>query len=610
MSVPPLQSLSLSALAPVHTERPVLMGRVYDFDYLNNPKYASGDLPPASDPTQPTDETLDEIYQIINSFRDRDGRMTREQMPGISERFKREYQATVVGKIRAIGTQRPEDLGTTSDSRRASLIHYMTGFNADDAVRQLLEYGVSPNTTAAAVNQPPIYTAIRYTAIEATRVLFEFGADIEFGRLDKPGNTPLFTALEYNNVPMVRLLVELGAQVDRVDSNGCTPLITASHFGLLEMCRALLELGANPRIRDQDGDSALNVALDRGHTEVAELLRRRAPEMVGVQWLPDSLLVKRERVNHQRGLAAFAWTHKWDRVLNTFRASAGSNSHGRALQAVGEEDDQFGQSLVAVYAFFAPIEDLKEMFAELAGSGLDPIPDGVESIRVQRSYREGAGRCPLNLLLGENAEAGRAGVELLIDRIFKPLGPRARASTASGTVGDSDSKDDDGLGDLNAYAAQAMLNRMVSRLDACLASATMPLGQQKVYRAVTTDRDPDSVVAGLKSRWNATSKEWSTAFVFCSGDDNERKQSCKLLEISIEKGTYGLYLPAVIPRSWDCWEEQEVILPPGLSYELKSIEEYTLDKRGDLDEPNTIFVRAYGGARPSLVSKEGERVWF
>jgi uncharacterized protein len=51
-------------------------------------------------------------------------------------------------------------------------------------------------------------------------------------------------------------------------------LVNASQFGHLQMAEWLLARGANPNARNFEGKTALRVALDRGHTELAGLLRR------------------------------------------------------------------------------------------------------------------------------------------------------------------------------------------------------------------------------------------------------------------------------------------------------------------------------------------------
>jgi len=91
-------------------------------------------------------------------------------------------------------------------------------------------------------------------------------------------------------------LVKAGAEVDAATRSGLTPLMAAAkrrpssltmdgmEYGLSnkvnnsrsdpEVVRALLECGADPTLRNNDGKTALDLAVESGATEVADILRR------------------------------------------------------------------------------------------------------------------------------------------------------------------------------------------------------------------------------------------------------------------------------------------------------------------------------------------------
>ena len=54
------------------------------------------------------------------------------------------------------------------------------------------------------------------------------------------------------------------------------PLHQAARQGHAQVARLLLEAGADPALRDGDGKTPEDLANERGHAEVAELLRARA----------------------------------------------------------------------------------------------------------------------------------------------------------------------------------------------------------------------------------------------------------------------------------------------------------------------------------------------
>jgi len=60
------------------------------------------------------------------------------------------------------------------------------------------------------------------------------------------------------------------------NSLGMTPLIVAATVGNVSLVERLLAEGADPSVRDCDGDTALSLALERGHKKVVTALRRHA----------------------------------------------------------------------------------------------------------------------------------------------------------------------------------------------------------------------------------------------------------------------------------------------------------------------------------------------
>jgi ankyrin repeat protein len=49
--------------------------------------------------------------------------------------------------------------------------------------------------------------------------------------------------------------------------------MTAAAEGQLEVVQLLLDRGADPSLEDADGDTALSFAREKGHLEVADLLK-------------------------------------------------------------------------------------------------------------------------------------------------------------------------------------------------------------------------------------------------------------------------------------------------------------------------------------------------
>ncbi|KAG6519669.1 protein VAPYRIN-like [Zingiber officinale] len=106
---------------------------------------------------------------------------------------------------------------------------------------------------------------------ELRRALDEDGQE---GR-DAEGRTPLMVAAGKGQAMCVRELVERwGADRDARSRDGRTALYRAASNGDTATVAVLLELGADPSIATARGRTPLDVARDKGHEDVVELLER------------------------------------------------------------------------------------------------------------------------------------------------------------------------------------------------------------------------------------------------------------------------------------------------------------------------------------------------
>ena len=106
--------------------------------------------------------------------------------------------------------------------------------------------------------------------LEVARVLIANGAD-----LNAPGWAPLHYAAFENRAEMIKYLLEKGADKNAVAPNEFTPLMLAVRNGHEDAARALLygDPDVNYRTRSS-GDSALRLAMQKGHVPVVDLLKR------------------------------------------------------------------------------------------------------------------------------------------------------------------------------------------------------------------------------------------------------------------------------------------------------------------------------------------------
>jgi ankyrin repeat protein len=103
------------------------------------------------------------------------------------------------------------------------------------------------------------------------RILHWLGADMNG---DAPGMGPAIVSAAGNgHAKIVEYLLDHGADINARRKINNTPIQQAASNRHLEIVRLLLSKGANANIVG-DGGSALHVAVEKGYTDIAELLRQ------------------------------------------------------------------------------------------------------------------------------------------------------------------------------------------------------------------------------------------------------------------------------------------------------------------------------------------------
>jgi len=114
----------------------------------------------------------------------------------------------------------------------------------------------------------PVYQAIRNNDIFALRNLIRTsGVDTR----DRRGTTPLMYAAAAGSLDAMKLLLEAGADVNAKNAFDATALMWAA--GDIGKVRLLLAKGADVNAPGL-GQTPLRLAVLRGHTDVADLLRQ------------------------------------------------------------------------------------------------------------------------------------------------------------------------------------------------------------------------------------------------------------------------------------------------------------------------------------------------
>ena len=92
--------------------------------------------------------------------------------------------------------------------------------------------------------------------------------------VDNDGFTALHAASRFNSASCIPLLIDGGADVNAVNNDGYTALHVASYCNSLESVLSLTASGADAAMVSGTGATALDLAREKGHTAIVDLLTK------------------------------------------------------------------------------------------------------------------------------------------------------------------------------------------------------------------------------------------------------------------------------------------------------------------------------------------------
>ncbi len=160
------------------------------------------------------------------------------------------------------------DVNATNSIGETALTYAVNGGRIE-CVRILLKAGANPNQPAHMLGN-----AASIGDQEMVLLLLEAGADINApGTMT--GGTPLDEAISGGHNEVAKKLLEAGADPNIQTDRGAkgTALISATRKGNAEMVKLLLKAGADPSLKNRWGNDALHYAVEKGLTEIEQMLR-------------------------------------------------------------------------------------------------------------------------------------------------------------------------------------------------------------------------------------------------------------------------------------------------------------------------------------------------
>lgn len=140
-----------------------------------------------------------------------------------------------------------------------------------DAVASALEHGARLDWECYEQKMTPIHHAVDTGNTAIVAMLLDRGANVN-QEDNGVGATPLHYAAG-STVELVSLLAKRGANVNALTTDGLSPLAIAVLAGdHPDVVQALLDAGADVNAADEEGDTILDLAISKGHTQVAKLL--------------------------------------------------------------------------------------------------------------------------------------------------------------------------------------------------------------------------------------------------------------------------------------------------------------------------------------------------
>ena len=147
---------------------------------------------------------------------------------------------------------------------------------AQERVEQILQKDTSAINSYSVDGWTPLHLAVFFGRVNIVHLLHNKGTDLNAVSKNEQRVRPLHSALANpNNAAVAQLLIDYGADVTATQAQGYTPLHYAASNGLESIVRNLLARSVDRNARDADGKTPRDLAIEKGHSAAADLLKSK-----------------------------------------------------------------------------------------------------------------------------------------------------------------------------------------------------------------------------------------------------------------------------------------------------------------------------------------------
>ncbi|KAG8161995.1 hypothetical protein KVR01_007760 [Diaporthe batatas] len=157
----------------------------------------------------------------------------------------------------------------------ATPLHRAAAFGSESMISFLLDRGANQYAATRELKGTPLLVAVKRERRDAVRLLLSRGASIPVQTLNHFGSTALHDAAALDSLETISQLLSIDAGktvLDWRDDVGFTALSAAASKGAIDSAKRLLDEGADVESANNLGMTPLLIALNNGHTSLAQIL--------------------------------------------------------------------------------------------------------------------------------------------------------------------------------------------------------------------------------------------------------------------------------------------------------------------------------------------------